>query len=719
MDNEFQANSDSKVAVDASSGGIFSDIDINDHVKNQDLKDTSLDIMKNDPMKLIEYIENGNYTNIKNKKIHNIFCDITPMPAILHLTINKRRDIRNFSTSLLLSKIKALCKSEIKETNRDFIRKEINDLYEGVFKPRKFDIDHNIRSMCIEYLYEWIRINPKLFYKQDQLEHIGLSLSDKHEVVRRKAIRLCNKIITLRVNISPLQIFFEKFKHRIIEISLYDKSHTLRNESKNLCMNLFDKSFINKSDLYEILKDIQPTSKNEQSNLIKKVLKKILYETNNFIYTFHEIFVSTNNYIISLTPVENKQIIELVDFVWKFYKENEICNCKDNQKTCYLKILSSICIPEDIESTIIDKIYALLITLKDDPKFINEVIQIFLKMTIYREIPDLTREIVEKLEHLIILYKNIEMTGYIMKFYKKIDQDYSSLVKISINNLIKDGENTIFRDSLLIQIIQNFDISSSIKESDCTLLKCYSVLWCIINKDFSTLENIKFEDLKDFDLVCDFVVFFKEKVDSFGIKEPIRYCVDYGSAFRFIYDRLVEIIKYRLEECVIKEKKDKEMDMTKKEHLFSFIKLFKNNILDEYLWGIIDVWDDKLTDQFVIEYFTKANKEFLVNQYFKFLRNKKKNKNKELIKIITGRIKNSNLIFKNVFDLLKEGVLSSNDNVDEYFNGFSNSMSENECIVLENLVPNGKFKDSLKKKIKRNAEFRTSPISSNNSIQEI
>lgn len=108
------------------------------------------------------------------------------------------------------------------------IQSHITDLMDGVFVHRNKDIDPVIRAECIKSLGQWMMSYPSHFLHSPQssdryLRLIGWTLSDQSILVRQSVVKeLANVLTVVTVDNLAFMQFIERFKGRLLEMSLYD-----------------------------------------------------------------------------------------------------------------------------------------------------------------------------------------------------------------------------------------------------------------------------------------------------------------------------------------------------------------------------------------------------------------------------------------------------------------------------------------------------------------
>ncbi|SCV04421.1 LAME_0H18294g1_1 [Lachancea meyersii CBS 8951] len=123
---------------------------------------------------------------------------------------------------------------EIQET-KSVVENSIDNIIKLSFVHRFKDVDQAIRVDSITHLAIWLENYPEYFMKVTFLKYFGWLLSDLSSTVRLQVARVILEIVKFdnkrrkhKVGSTALRQFFDRFKQRILEISLKDVDTQVR-----------------------------------------------------------------------------------------------------------------------------------------------------------------------------------------------------------------------------------------------------------------------------------------------------------------------------------------------------------------------------------------------------------------------------------------------------------------------------------------------------------
>ncbi|AEY96124.1 FADL093Wp [Eremothecium gossypii FDAG1] len=112
---------------------------------------------------------------------------------------------------------------------RTVLESNIENIIKLCFVHRFKDVDETIRSESVLHLAKWLENYPEHFFKATYLKYFGWLLSDTSSVVRLQVlktlsdlVKFINKQFRNMTDDSSLRQFFERFKHRVLELALKD-----------------------------------------------------------------------------------------------------------------------------------------------------------------------------------------------------------------------------------------------------------------------------------------------------------------------------------------------------------------------------------------------------------------------------------------------------------------------------------------------------------------
>jgi hypothetical protein len=526
---------------------------------------------------------------------------------------------------------------------------EINILFKNTFLKRYKDVDPAIRAISYTFLINFVKLNPKLFNKHKLLVKQGLR--DRNDIVR-KAIISEIRLVNLDIENSL-----------ILDICKYDKNKIIRIESYKLIFeNYLEDKMIDESDILESLKINEGDEKidNKDFNiLLQKVFIKML--ENNFIDMIHKIYQNCQEYL------------NLVDI-----NESFICDCPQN---CYLKIL-------EIKKTSL-KVSDLYEIYKNN---LNSLDSITILLS-YADI-DNTEVFIRFLDDLfknITVKKDIAYFENLCQFFKNIENDYKSIIENILNRINNDIEYRYV-------IIKYFDISDFITDDDYLETRIYKSLWDILNENYYKLKKLsddqKYKNKKE---VCNLLLMIKDKLKKNVNQSYIQDApFDNLSSLNILYFDLVRIIKNLLDDPIL---------------LYHIYKFNEEGILEDQIYYLYRHVDNSST--FSDMFSRSHNKKNLVRSYFRYIVHlSEEDTDRDILILEIGKLINfkyrdtsDGFYFKNIKNVIE--IVRSCE-VYKYLELFVSKLNVNECIVLENICEDSKFKQSLVKKIDKTKVFKSS-----------
>ncbi|KAK9701553.1 cohesin complex subunit [Basidiobolus ranarum] len=137
-------------------------------------------------------------------------------------TEQKKRRTKNDRESQLATKTDELHNKKIT------LESYLTDFFDGVFVHRYRDVDPILRTECVKELGNWISKYPDHFMDGTYLRYIGWVLSDKSASTRLEAVKAMTKLYGFENLIGGLRNFTERFKPRILEMSLKEADASVR-----------------------------------------------------------------------------------------------------------------------------------------------------------------------------------------------------------------------------------------------------------------------------------------------------------------------------------------------------------------------------------------------------------------------------------------------------------------------------------------------------------
>ncbi|KAH9411611.1 hypothetical protein HK407_04g07180 [Ordospora pajunii] len=622
-----------------------------------------------------------NATHISHAKVKKL-CRIVnsvsnySTSSIIEMTKEKNRATRYISTYLMLSRIHRL----VQEGKCFGIAEE---MYDEVFLVRFRDVDPNIRTLCVEWMYEWVVSVPSVFGSAHYLKYLGWALSDKSDVVRRRTVRLIARLVEKNVDVCQL---ISRFKGRIAEIALDDKSPGLRDDGRMLCIVLYANGMILKADILRILAVVDEGS---QGELLKRVIMKMLNEemaeqaqepplANH--KGVHELLCNASMFVCSCIPHTPEDVDVFNSFVLEFLRRRSVC-C-ESRVLCYLKMLKVL------SSSVMDveKHCEMLDVAKDNEENLVEVIGslALVDIGVFSKRPDVTDRIIVRGRELCISHASERMVWVFVDLLKRLESVFYPLVWQSVELLRHEG--AMFMRGL----IRSFDVSVHTDDECSTEVKCYAALWNVMSEDYARMEQYELKDVANSDVLCDFLVFFKQRCVEFDvIGREVADCTGKGRRLKSMYDRLSVLLNTEAKNVFVD-----------RQSCISLFKLVEEGLLVEHCDIFFDVCDTELVGEFLSRSKCRA---CLVSGYFKYLARVDEGKQVcsvgKMVASKCGVLKKGadrdKVVFRGMRMLVEMKREFLYDTVLVYFVPY---LSSNECIVIEQCVGKSRLKMSLLKR---------------------
>ncbi|XP_078379288.1 cohesin subunit SA-2-like isoform X3 [Oculina patagonica] len=172
------------------------------------------------------------------------------------------------SESSKVSSKKAMEKIEMLNNRRQELRQNISDLedmmnfvHQGMFIHRYRDSRHEIRSLCIAEMGEWMKEYSTYFLSDKFLKYTVWSLHDKIGEVRQKAILSLRGLYEEEEFLSQLEPLTERFKERLVAMTL-DKENEVAVEAVRLVTLLLKNDRLDEEECQQVEFLVFCTSRN-------------------------------------------------------------------------------------------------------------------------------------------------------------------------------------------------------------------------------------------------------------------------------------------------------------------------------------------------------------------------------------------------------------------------------------------------------------------------
>lgn len=638
-----------------------------------------LGALKDCTQDIVELIRSVHVTPGKMKRLSRAFNSLSNYDTspVVELTRDRNRVLRYVSTFLMLSKIKQWIVE-----GKGF--GTVETMYDEVFLVRFRDVDFHIRAACVEFMCEWVVSVPEIFNSPCYLKYIGWALSDKSDVVRRKAVSSCMRLVHKKIGI---QAFVSRFKDRVVEMALYDKNQGVREEGRALCMGLYIGEMISKEDVYKVLAVV---GAGDKQGLIGDAIRKILgggdgpggneglLDNHEGV---HELFCNTSLAVCSWIPHSDGDVARLMDFTLGLLRKGQPC-C-GSKSLCYLKVLG-VLPSRDVD---VWKYCEMLEVAKDSEENIVEVGMCAgcTDAGAFRRHPDATERLLELFLELSMQGRGEEVLSVFVCLLKKLEGDFSPSVSRIVDLLGGAGKR------FASMVVKSFDVSLQIVDGYPAEAKCYAALWRIMSGDYAWVDGCEVRDVEDCGVVSDFLLFFREKCVEFGMAGmEVGRATSQGECFKVMYDKLSTLMHAEAERVFADERS-----------CISLFKLVDEGLLCDHSDIIFKTCSERLISEFLGKSKSRMN---LVAGYFKYLQGVNEGDVCKGVAKLVGsrcgalkRMDREKVVFRGMKSLVELRKTFLYDSVLIYF---VSSLTANECIVIEQGLGKSRLKSSLLRRIK-------------------
>ena len=120
--------------------------------------------------------------------------------------------------------------SKIAEGNRKRaqIVESLQGIFDVVFVHRYRDVDPKIRVECISALGTWLVTLPDVFFEGMYLRYLGWVMSDTYASSRAEVVKQLCRLFKNKDNVARLRQFTERFRFRLVEMSMQDSEVSIR-----------------------------------------------------------------------------------------------------------------------------------------------------------------------------------------------------------------------------------------------------------------------------------------------------------------------------------------------------------------------------------------------------------------------------------------------------------------------------------------------------------
>lgn len=227
---------------------------------------------------------------------------------------------------------------ESSTTEKNMLEDFLKDISNTTFVHRYRDVDPKIRQECMTALGSWIDVYPERFFETSYLRYFGWILSDKDSLVRHEVVKSLLKLYKKLLIVPGFRQFTERFKSRLIDMSIYDSDYNVKFSSLSVLLEITRIGFLEEEELLKVISLIF-CDKSNKINLVcstdtkytkvRNELSKILAvaqvdSTKEVLETFQSTIINTEeSFPLDLNEiVKHKQLYSIVSKAYQFYIEN-------------------------------------------------------------------------------------------------------------------------------------------------------------------------------------------------------------------------------------------------------------------------------------------------------------------------------------------------------------------------------------------------------------
>ena len=114
------------------------------------------------------------------------------------------------------------------DRKRSQVVESLKGIFDVVFVHRYRDVDPKIRVECIAALGTWLITLPDVFFEGMYLRYLGWVLSDTFPSSRAEVVKQLSRLFKNKDNVGRLRQFTERFRARLVEMSVQDSEVSIR-----------------------------------------------------------------------------------------------------------------------------------------------------------------------------------------------------------------------------------------------------------------------------------------------------------------------------------------------------------------------------------------------------------------------------------------------------------------------------------------------------------
>ncbi|KNE63008.1 hypothetical protein AMAG_08177 [Allomyces macrogynus ATCC 38327] len=170
---------------------------------------------------------------------------------IVPMSSSPLRPFRHTATALALHLVSCLCTVVANDDHPDqqAARDVVKELVDAVFAHRYRDVDPTIRRECLRALGQWMERAPNEFLEPLYQRYFGWLLNDMHASVRLAALTTLAGIYANPTLAPGMRLFSERYKLRILEMSLRDLDPQVRLAGARVIAAMYPMGLLDQEDV--------------------------------------------------------------------------------------------------------------------------------------------------------------------------------------------------------------------------------------------------------------------------------------------------------------------------------------------------------------------------------------------------------------------------------------------------------------------------------------
>jgi hypothetical protein len=594
---------------------------------------------------------------------------------MIEMSSSNLRTDRYITTYLLFGKAKSILIGKKKDFCRSDSTKYLDEIYNEVFLVRRRDVVAGIRGLSILFITDWI-CGFELSSGDEYLKYVVCGLDDESETVRKQAVKGIGKIL------KKSRMYSEEVRDRLLEMAVSDASRRIRRHVMEVIIDTKDPAISS-----EVLLDVVLRGESTEEEKREIVMSICPGGTIN-IERMHEIYRCIGGRYF--------RYIKDIEEVYSGFLRDVLEYTRTVGGDSMLMVLSLV---REFRSLVnVPVLIEIFEVSKDQEEHVRGLMESMVGIETYKQNEKVTEEIIYLLGKYVL--ENPEMQESYAKLLRVLENDFQVAVDKAIDSLKRNqlvsgpgssrGQSLETKNGCILSLVRRFDISDMMEKEWRSVEKCYCCLWMIGKGEYERIKDIILLDVENH--------------------------IELGSILLFLVGRIRE----RYPEWLIDDDERREVLETSYDGYKYLAILIYNHLLrngcaerEDFVFELANlipygIFEDKAVFLFrhgkadLIEETMRLvkNKKKIVSVYFQMIRESGCWRS-DVAKILSKSVDKNEperYVFRCIYEYIKgmEGKTIS-DGVVSVFLGHLNL---NECIVLESISPNGRFRRGCMRRLK-------------------